>query len=196
MVRNDATITFEVLGIGELRIRSGRVAASDPLVCPKPAPFTVAVPHGDHVVELAIAKFPNGDERVAFARLRLDDSQGVVTWELARQEGQNLADLTGRDQFFGYGVDTGTGCFMDAEAGALLEALMDDKPDTFEHIMDAMEATYKHTRSWLDFRPQAQSPLNIMCFTSGFGDGAYPSFFGLGLEGNPVSLITDFLALG
>ncbi|HCO79317.1 DUF4241 domain-containing protein [Bacillus sp. (in: firmicutes)] len=30
-------------------------------------------------------------------------------------------------------------------------------------------------------------------FTTGFGDGMYPSFWGLGVNGEPACLVTDFL---
>jgi Protein of unknown function (DUF4241) len=38
-----------------------------------------------------------------------------VTWEPALRPGEDPATLQ-PDEFFGFGVDTGTGCFLDASA--------------------------------------------------------------------------------
>ncbi len=36
---------------------------------------------------------------------------------------------------------------------------------------------------------------NVIGFSSGFGDGAYPSWFGLDAGGAPIVLLTDFAIL-
>jgi hypothetical protein len=83
---NGKAIAFEVVDLGRLFVTSGRIAASDPLVCPKPKPFDFAVPNGEHVCQVAVAKFANGDERIAFARLKLlDETSDVVAWELGKR---------------------------------------------------------------------------------------------------------------
>ncbi|BBL77010.1 DUF4241 domain-containing protein [Methylomagnum ishizawai] len=183
---------FEVVGIGLLTVASGRVAASDPFVDPAPPAFTRAVPPGNYPVQLAIARLPDGDERVAFARLVFQADGHIERWEMAVVAGQEVAMLQ-EEGYFGYGVDAGTGCFMDVEAGRHLSSSMDIDPDYFEELLDMMDATYKHTRSWLVFTPSSASPCNIACFSSGWGDGLYPSFFGLDRDGQAVALVTDFL---
>ncbi|SMF97169.1 Protein of unknown function [Methylomagnum ishizawai] len=176
---------FEVVDIGLLTVTSGWVAASDPFVDPAPPAFTRAVPPGNYPVQLAIARLSDGDERVAFARLVFQADGHIERWEMAVAAGQDVATL-GEDGYFGYGVDTGTGCFMDVEAGRSLSSRMDIDPSYFDELLGAME-------SWLVFTPDADSPCNIACFSSGWGDGLYPSFFGLDRAGRPVALMTDFL---
>ena len=51
-------------------------------------------------------------------------------------------------------------------------------------MMEEMQETYEHTRSWLDVRLNAERDENIICFSTGWGDGSYPSFFGLDAGGN------------
>ena len=41
-------------------------------------------------------------------------SESPVRWEMALRPGEDLAELR-RNQFFGYGVDAGMGCFVDAQ---------------------------------------------------------------------------------
>ena len=113
---------------------------------------------------------------------------------MALTEGQDPAALE-HDGYFGYGVDAGTGCFMDPVAGQLLAARMDREDEYFNAILDEMQRTYRHTRSWLDWRPSPEHAANIICFSSGWGDGLYPSFFGFSSEGQVCSLLTDFFIL-
>ena len=41
-------------------------------------------------------------------------SESPVRWKMALRAGEDLAELR-RNQFFGYGVDAGMGCFVDAQ---------------------------------------------------------------------------------
>ena len=145
---------------------------------------------------MAIACFGTGDEpdeRVAFARVELSNLP-ALSWTMALTEGQDPATLE-HDGYFGYGVDAGTGCFMEPVAGQLLAERMDRDDEYFNVIMDEMQTTYRATRSWLDWRPSPEHDANIICFSSGWGDGLYPSFFGFSSEGRVCSLLTDFLIL-
>lgn len=190
------TINFEVVKLGELEITSGLIGASDPFVYPQPEPFNIPVPKGIHPVEIAIAKTPDGDNRVAFARVLFSPQSNVKHWEMALIKDQNINELDPEsNEFFGYGVDTGTGCFMDIHTGDILGARMDQEEEYFQKMLDCMDINYVDTMSWLEFRPSESSSLNVICFSSGWGDGAYPSFFGMNMSGEPVTLVTDFLIL-
>jgi Protein of unknown function (DUF4241) len=189
-------VEFRCREIGQLLVTSGALAASDPFVFPDPPPFTQAIPAGRYPVSIAIARFGEGDEsdeRVAFARVELSNLP-VVSWAMAVTERQDPATLE-HDGYFGYGVDAGTGCFMDPVAGRLLAERMDREDEYFNGMIDRMEATYKNTRSWLDWRPSPERDENIICFSSGWGDGSYPSFFGFSPEGRVCMLLTDFFIL-
>ena len=187
-------VEFQCREIGHLLVTSGALAASDPFVSPDRPPFTQAIPAGRYPVSVAIACFgEERDERVAFARVGLS-SLPVVSWTMALTDDQSPAALE-HDGYFGYGVDAGTGCFMDPVAGQLLAARMDREDEYFNAILDEMQRTYRHTRSWLDWRPSPEHAANIICFSSGWGDGLYPSFFGFSSQGQLCSLLTDFLIL-
>ena len=189
-------VEFQCREIGHLIVTSGALAASDPFVSPNPPPYTQAIPAGRYPVSVAIARFGTGDEpdeRVAFARVELSNLP-ALSWTMALTEGQDPATLE-HDGYFGYGVDAGTGCFMEPIAGQLLAERMDRDDEYFNEIMDEMQTTYRATRSWLDWRPSPEHDANIICFSSGWGDGLYPSFFGFSSQGQLCSLLTDFLIL-
>lgn len=186
-------IRFIVADAGLLNISSGEVAASDPLVSPDAPAFTQKVPGGSHHVTLAIAQLAGGDERIAFARLSFDSSP-PVRWEMAVTSDQDGHSLE-KDEYFGYGVDSGTGCFMDPKAGSLLNQRMSDDDSYADTIIEGMDSTYKDTRSWLCVQPSASREENVVCFSTGWGDGSYPSFFGFSAANELVALVTDFFVL-
>ena len=131
------------------------------------------------------------DERVAFAMLQLAPDP-VESWEMLVLPSQSV-DTLAQDEYFGYPVDAGTGCFADKSSLDELAKVMDATDDYWELIQEEMRKTYKHTWSWVDWR--LPSGANIVAFSSGWGDGMYPSYLGLNGAGRPVAIVTDFRVL-
>jgi hypothetical protein len=181
--------TLRLRGAGELVVTSGRVVACDPLTDPEAGPFARAVPPGRHPVVLSVAHFEDGDQRVAAAVVRFADAR-AARWELALLPGQDAGEL-GEGEVFGYGVDSGTGCFMDEEAAQGLLRKLDESDEYYEEIIDEMDKTYVHTWSWANVE-MTPAGANLVAFSTGVGDGLYASYFGLDDAGRPVSLVTDF----
>jgi hypothetical protein len=190
LLAEDQTIHFEQQNLGKLVVTTGRIVACDPFVMSDDEPFTQPVPVGRFPVEAAVAKFDD-DSRVALCRVRFREGQ-VVRWEMALTPGQDASSL-GPTNYFGYGVDTGTGCFMDGAATALIETLFEEHGE--EALGDALEETYVDTWSHAAVVLEPSSGLNVIAFSSGFGDGAYPSYFGYSATGEVLVLVTDFLVL-
>src|SRR5262249_32622630 len=124
------------------------------------------------------------DERIAFAKLQFADAS-IARWEIATRPGQDPISLK-PDEIFGYGVDSGTGCFADSEAYKLI-----GKADSefSKKMMAESQKIYRHTRDWLSVETTAGV---FAAFSSGFGDGFYASYFGYSATGAVVSLVTDF----
>jgi hypothetical protein len=183
--------------IGHLVLTSGRIVANDPLAFFQTEPFTVAVPAGTYPVSVFIAHRTDSggqaDQRIAFALVRFRDEQ-PARWEMALCANQDIATLK-KEQFFGYGVDAGTGAFMDADAAAIVTTLRQDSVLYDEPLGDALGANYAHTREWAVFVVDKATGLNLVAFSSGWGDGTYPSFWGRSANGDPLCLLTDFLVL-
>ena len=174
-------ITIEVKKLGDLIVRSGRVTVCDPLAPSVVLDLARTVPKGKHPVEVAVAKIGK-DQRVALGCVRFGKGK-PVRWEMATARGQNAKKL-GPDEFFGYGVDAGTGCFVDTKAMKRLES-----EETGEAIFEALEKTRVYTWAWANV---ALGDANVVAFSSGFGDGFYGSYWGLGAKDEVIALVTDF----
>lgn len=176
-----------VTPIGELELPTGEIIACDPLITTDDWPALARkVKPGRYPVTLFEAQ---GRVAAAFLRFR----SGVpVRWELAVLPGQDVSTLNG-EQIFGYPVDAGLGSFMDKAAMALMTAAQDKlKPDQ-NYYDDVLAAEFAPNQDrFVMHHPDAANPVNIAMFWSGWGDGFYPSFWGLDATGEPVVLMTDF----
>src|SRR6202012_2975853 len=135
-------VTLTHQSVGELSLPTGQLVASDPFVCPEQAPFVQPLPPGTYPVALSVAQIDD-DQRVAFAILRLKPGS-PVRWEMLTVGEQNTDELN-EDEFFGYPVDAGIGCFMDRSVGKSLTAAMDADADFCDTLFVEMEKTYRNT---------------------------------------------------
>lgn len=165
--------TLRLTNKAEIVIASGKLVACDGFVFDS-QPLKAEFPLGKFPVQLAVAQFPN-DQRVACATL-VFSTNTAVRWEFCG----------------GYGVDSGTGCYMDVKAAKLLEKRMEREPNYFMKLIPEMEKQQVNTWSWLNLRLEEASGLNVVWFSSGFGDGGYNCFVGYDAAGKPAKLITDF----
>ena len=208
--------TVSVTAPAELRLPSGRIVACDPFTGLGPYggdPFTVAVPPGRYPVTASVVEITAGQEpgsefgsefgpdadadaeadpehpqlRVAAARLTILD-EPVTDWEQAVVPEQDLAAL-GEDEFYGYGVDAGTGCFVDAEAVEPLGEFEGDN-ETLQAAFEAVE--------WAAAVVTLADPAsghNLVAFSSGWGDGSYPTWIGRTRTGEVACLVTEFFVI-
>ncbi|MDQ5824735.1 MAG: DUF4241 domain-containing protein [Chloroflexota bacterium] len=181
-------VRLERREIADLVIVSGKVVACDPFTIYEDVlPFDLKVAPGRYPVVLSIAHVEeNNDQRVAYAMLRFGEGQ-PVRWELATWPGKGLADL-GEGEVFGYGVDAGTGSFMDEVAARKLT----HDEDLIDKLLDDSHENYVDTWSWTNFVVDEETGANVVSFSSGFGDGFYPSYLAFDEGDRLVALVTDF----
>jgi hypothetical protein len=195
-------VTFWTRLVGDLIAPTGRIVACDPFACANAPAFAHEVPPGQYSVLVALAQFAgNGDERIAGAMLQLRDA-APVRWEpaawvrdadLANAETDQEEGATGRASLAdAYGVDSGFGAFMDEAA---IEALLEhrDAEDDDHYLQGRLESLGPvGGAEWFDIPLDEEAGANILLFTSGWGDGAYPSYWGYAANGGLVCLLTDF----
>jgi hypothetical protein len=182
--------------IGDLVLPSGEVVACDPSRLGRErdiVPFARTAPPGKYPVILSLMAGEEGvvDQGVACAMVRFTAAKPAA-WEMAVHPGQDASALP-VGQFFGYGVDAGMGCFIDKNT---LQALAEEDAGEFYHerVIGEMYKSGEH-RGWTNIVVDQKSGRNLAVFSSGYGDGVYASYWGLGAAGELCCLITDFAIL-
>lgn len=192
----DRTATVTRLPTADLPLPTGQIIACDPFVCleDEPDPFPEAVPPGTYTVTAAVvavswnAHPETHHEHVAAAWLRITD-EPIVTWELAGHEGKDLAELA-PEEVIGYGVDAGTGCFVDASAAAALAAHFGEWGDPLEEALYSAEPGRKITSL-----SDPEGTHTLVAFPSGWGDGGYPTWIGRDAQGQVTGFLTEFFVV-
>ncbi|RWX20346.1 DUF4241 domain-containing protein [Rhizobium hidalgonense] len=183
--------SINVIHMGNVELTSGRIVAADPLAQPDRPALAKAVAPGDYPVTLYQAF-----GRIAAASMRFSEGK-PDHWELAVLPGQDPAALKD-DEIFGYPVDAGVGCYMDAETLALIDErqaqVQAQKPDAdINYYDDVLAADLEANKgTYALHRPVAGKKGNVAVFWSGWGDGFYPVFWGLDKDGRALVLLTDF----
>jgi len=168
-------------GIATLNVPSGEVIVSDLFFGTLTGPLTRRVQPGDYPVSLSlISEEGQPWESVGAAKLQFS-SNPPVSWELALLPGQD-PNILMPGEFFYYPVDSGTASFSSPMASDALSARLDADPGYLDEM----------TGSWGSIVPDPSSSLNVVFFSSGYGDGRYASYWGLDVVGDPVCLVTDF----
>lgn len=190
--------------IGDLLLPTGRIVVCDPLTDPGMPPLVHAVTPGDHPVTLHLARTSDFGARVALAQVTFRPER-AERFELALRPGEDIAQLDEGADFFGFPVDAGLAGFLDAEAARhyahMREAFHADRPnanlytDLFEAEFTKNAAPGRRDGDWINYRFPGRPDLNVVMFSSGYGDGVYPVYWGVPRQGQVVSLIVDLHVL-
>jgi hypothetical protein len=189
-VNDTISLKFYPINIGDINLESGRVIACDPTGMYRQSAFNTRFAIGKFPVQLAIARVENRNvELVGYSRIMFSN-EPVVKWEFALKEGQKPMSIFGDSSYF-YPVDGGLGQFMDESSFNRFTRL--DKNSQFEIVVNSLISELdKNTRSNWQFANTTIKGIDIIAFTSGFGDGRYSTYVGYDKEGKPCRLLTDF----
>ena len=104
------------------------------------------------------------------------------------------------DEYFGFGVDAGTACFVDAEA---VRTAMPDASDWYEDLFENgnddcwfnLMDDPSHIREGIANigLPLGKNGENLILFHSGWGDGFYPVVGGYDRDGKLVNVHIDLM---
>jgi hypothetical protein len=169
--------------VATLNFPTGNVVVCDPNWLDPSEAFTVGVPPGTYrVIELQIMRMLDGEEyRPAAGYLLEISDEPTVSWELALTPGQDTRSLDD-GQFYGFGVDSGFGSFMD---DATQRPLVDHVGDDFtEWSVDRYKAPH--------FTIPGTS-LDLFAYNCYYGDGSYPTWIGRDAQGSVTCFLSDML---
>ncbi len=194
------------LEIGDLKVTSGQIVACDPLVSPDMPPLLRTIAPGRYPLEIYVAKTPQAGDRYALVNLKVSDKQ-ARKWVLALRAGQDITELTEEGAYFGFSVDAGIGGLFDYEAGKAYQAfeekfgLENPGANVYDDYLAAEFKTNAKDQDdpndagdWINIKIPG-SDLNMSMFSSGYGDGLYPAYWGIDEHGEVTDLVIDFLVL-
>ncbi|MET7335592.1 DUF4241 domain-containing protein [Nonomuraea sp. NPDC005650] len=170
---------------GWLHLPTGSVIAADPYLLGDSVPFTVTVASGDYAALIASMRWEGTDweGQTPAVMLRILDKP-TVSWELALLPGQDVR-LLGADEFFGFGVDAGMGCFLDSLGRDEFERLIEEWEEESDQEIDLLSTEVR----------APETGTNLIAYQSGLGDGSYPVWIGRDADGEVTSFVADMLIL-
>lgn len=165
--------------LGKLDLPSGHLYACDPFVAldrENAAAYSASVPAGSYPVQVARVRQEGASgSRVVAVKLVIWD-EPAFTWEVD-------------DDQPGYGVDAGAGCFIDLESVPVFERLHQAGADS------PVRAAFRRTddEAVATILADAASGHTMAIFSSGVGDGYYPTWIGRAVSGHVVCFVTQFM---
>lgn len=200
---------YSLLELGNLTLPTGRLIVADPLCClgmglNKIPAFSLETPRGSFPVTISVAAGTEYGDRYMAARLAFNNNR-AVRYELALKGDENAADLE-EDEIFGFPVDTGLACFCDQSTEEryeeFLEEWREDYPDgnhyddffagIFKKSHDAHPEYQREGGDWINWTvPDGED--NIIMFSSGFGDGVYPCYWGFDADDRLCRMVVHFI---
>lgn len=176
----------EHVPVATVNLQTGKLVACDPNWLSVNEAFTVSVSPGTYrVIELQIMRMRDGEEYRPAAGYLLEISAGpTVSWELALKPGQDPRFLDD-GQFYGFGVDSGFGSFMDSAAQ---RPLIDHVGDNFTEWSMLRYEEPHFTIPGTD--------LDLFAYNCYYGDGSYPTWIGRDAHGSVTCFLSDMLIVG
>jgi hypothetical protein len=172
-------VDVRAVGLGDIVLPSDRLLVNDffamtSFFLPDMPAVELGGFTGPAPVCLHVARFEPADQRAAFLHVRFVDAP-VDHWVLGTA---------------GFGVDGGTGGIASAEAlrpvttGAALDV-----------YYETLQAHSVATWGWANIVTDPPSGANVIAFSTGYGDGGYPVYAGIGKDGRVDTVVIDLLVL-
>ena len=202
------TFGLSVIDCGTLKLPTGKLGACDPFV----GLYDIAgsyldVPTGEFPVSVTVAdvspELDGSHSREAYITVRFSDAP-EKSRRLLRMSAEGTAenDLP-PGEFYGFGVDAGTACLVDA--GALADGMPEEsmswdesvfQPDDGSGWFEAMDDP-DHIGEGIANIPLPCTPgrANILIAHSGWGDGVYPVVGGYDADGALVAVHIDLMVV-
>lgn len=184
--------TLTKIYIGSLKLKSGNIIATDPILLYDDQPFNVKVKPAEYPVCAYIADFENGDKKTALSKIELSKEK-PIKWIMALYEGENSNNLK-NDEFLGFDVENGICAYMDECVMEELDMLFEDDLDKYEEKVMSSVKFSKKTFTYKNI-PYGKKDCNIIAFSAGWKDGTFPSYFGYDKNNKICCLVTDFMVL-
>jgi hypothetical protein len=213
-LKNEETVVTEngprhlwTVPCGALMLPSGRLVACDPFagLSPKDMPFII-VPTGKFPVVVTLADVSDKQDRShireAYASIVFSRTPEAYRKSIPlAKDGEERPEPEG-DEFIGFGVDTGTACFVDE---SVIGPCMPDPKTWYEGLFenDRTDCWFKRMDDPAHIRkgianitlPLAANGENLILIHSGWGDGNYPVVGSFDTANNLIAAHIDFMVV-
>lgn len=196
----------DVLDIGTVHCPTGKIFACDPLIEMEDSlPFIQTIPAGTYPIKICVVPSEEYGNRYACAKLEISNEK-PMRYEMGMVGEENLYEDLDDDSYFGFGVDAGMGCIADIQFqiafkeywAKRLEKDPDIDPynDLFCELLEENAKSHpKYQEShgdWLNWTIP-NTNYNIPIFSSGWGDGYYPVYFGYDKNNEVCAVYVKFI---
>lgn len=199
-------MNVDILDIGTVKFPTGKVFACDPLIELEDAqPFLQTVPAGTYPVKICVVPSEEYGDRYACVKVQVSEKK-PVRYELGMTGNENFDDELDEDDYFGFGVDAGMGCIADIRTQAAFKTYwekrleVDPDIDPYNDLFcDLLEENAKANPKyqekygdWLNWTVPG-TKYNLPVFSSGWGDGYYPVYFGYDADDKVCAVYVRFI---
>ena len=199
-------MAVEVLDIGTVHFPTGTIFACDPVVELKDAlPFLQSIPVGTYPVKICVVPSEKYGDRYACVKVMVSQKK-PVRYELGMVGSEDLGEKLEEGEYFGFGVDAGMGCIADIQTQKAFQTYwtkrleededIDPYNDLFCDLLEENAKTHpKYQEShgdWLNWTVPG-TDCNLPVFSSGWGDGYYPVYFGYDAMGEVCAVYVWFI---
>jgi len=199
--------SIDQISLGKISIPTGEVLARDPLtyMSRDQQPYFQKVPAGEYEAEACVIR-PSGYGGAHYAAVRIRFTNRPAKYhEEALTGDEDLVHLK-KGEYFGFNVEAGLACVCDVKVRDafcdFVEEWERERPgdniyeDYFSSLFvlnSRMNPRYQRNGGdWINWKiPNTEYRLPI--FESGFGDGAYPMYYGYDARGKICQIVVQFI---
>lgn len=196
----------DMLDIGTVHFPTGVIFACDPLVdLEDTPPFMQTIPVGTYPVKICVVPSEKYGDRYACIKVEISGEK-PVRYELGITGSEDLEEELNEEDYFGFCVDAGMGCIADIQTQAAfkeywnkrLEEDSDIDPyndlfcDLLEKNAEAHPKYQEKHGDWLNWTVP-NTDYNLPIFSSGWGDGFYPVYFGYDAKDKVCAVYVRFI---
>ncbi|WP_413531993.1 DUF4241 domain-containing protein [Empedobacter brevis] len=194
------------LDVGNYTFPTGEILVRDPLVYLQKSeePYLETIPKGSFPLTVLVVQFEEDHYRYVGFRLKTKETKAIFHKE-ALLGNEKLEELE-EGEYFGFGVDAGLATIVDVATrdayANFEEKWQQENPDGNiydDYLADLFKKNYQNNPSfqreggdWIRF-DIPDTDLSIPMIQSGFGDGAYPVYFGFDDQNDICEVIVQFI---
>ena len=182
---------IEKIEAGKLKLISGKVIATDPILMYDDQSYSKSVAPGTYTVNIYNGKTEKRKMQTVLAELKFNDNI-PVKWEIALFKGENASSFA-KDEFMGYEVENGLGCFMDERVMDILDVMDEEELENYEK--NIREKIRQSETACADILIDEKTVSNIIVFASGWNTGIFPTYYGFDKQNKLARIVTDFMVI-